>query len=179
MWRRLNMALLEDITLTDSVEIKTTPEKIFDFFVQLVDDESYRIWHPEDHVAFRWLKGRPWEESSEVYAEEYIHGKLHKLKFIVTKVVTNREIEYIPSSRFLRRYFPKNMFYIEPKEETCIFTASGTYRVGWIVRTFAKNKLEHGLSSVRKHMKEEGENLKRILEGEGSSHENSIDNDKQ
>ena len=47
------MVLLEDITLTDSLEIKATPEKVFDFRVQLVDDESYRIWHPEDHVAFR------------------------------------------------------------------------------------------------------------------------------
>ena len=69
------MALLEDIILTDSVEIKTTPEKIFDFFVQLVDNESYRLWHPEDHVAFRWLKGKPWEEGSEVYAEKYIRTR--------------------------------------------------------------------------------------------------------
>ena len=30
------MALLEDIILSDSVEIKTTPEKVFDFLVQLV-----------------------------------------------------------------------------------------------------------------------------------------------
>ena len=162
------MALLEEITLTDSVEIKTTPDKIFDFFERLDDDDSYRIWHPQDHVAFRWLKGKPWEEGSVVYAEEYIHGKLHKLKFIVTKVVKNKEIEYSPSSWFLRKYFPKNSFHIKPKEETCIFIASGTYRVGWIVRTFAKNKLERGLSSVRKHMKEEGQNLKRILENEGS-----------
>ncbi len=170
------MALFEEITLTDSVEIKTTPEKIFDFLVKLVDDESYHIWHPEDHVALRWIKGKPWEEGSEVYAEEYIHGKLHKLKFIVTKVVPNKEIEYVPSSRFLRKFFPKNTFSIEPKQETCIFTASGTYRVGWIVRTFAKNKIELRLSSVRKHMKEEGENLKRILEGERSSHEYSMNN---
>jgi hypothetical protein len=161
------MALLEDITLTDSVEIKTTPERIFDFLVNLVDDDSYRIWHPQDHVTFRWLKGIPWEVGSVVYAEEYIHGKLHKLKFIVTKAVRNKEIEYSPLSRFLRKYFPKNTFYIEPKDETCIFTASGTYRVGLIVRTFAKNKLEYGLSSVRKHMQEEGQNLKKILEGEG------------
>lgn len=47
------MVLLEDIPLTDSAEIRATPEKVFDFFVQLVDDESYRIRHPEDHVAFR------------------------------------------------------------------------------------------------------------------------------
>jgi hypothetical protein len=29
--RRSDMALMEDVTLTDSIEIKTTPEKIFDF----------------------------------------------------------------------------------------------------------------------------------------------------
>ncbi len=164
------MALMEEVTLTDSIEIKTTPEKVFDFLVHLVDDESYRAWHPEDHVALRWLKGNPWEEGSVVYAEEYIHGELHKLKFLVTKVVPNREIQYVPVSRFLRRYFPKNTFYIELKDETCVFTAKGTYRVGWLVRTFAGNKLNRGLSSVRKHMEEEGENLKRILEAEGSLH---------
>ena len=102
------MALFEEITLTDSIEIRTSPEKVFDFLVHLVDDKSYRIWHPEDHIAFRWLKGKPWEEGSEVYAEEYIHGKVHKLKFIVTKVVPGKEIEYVPSSRLLRRFFPKN-----------------------------------------------------------------------
>jgi len=173
------MGLMEDITLTDSIEIKTKPEKIFDFLVHLVDDESYRAWHPKDHVALRWLKGNPWEEGSVVYAEEYIHGKLHKLKFLVTKVVPNREIQYVPVSRFLRRYFPKNAFHLEPKEDTCVFTATGTYRIGWLVRTFAGNRLERALSSVKKHIKEEGENLKRILEAEGSSHNNSMDSDKQ
>jgi len=36
-------------------------------------------------VSFRWLKGQPWVEGSVIYAEEYIHGKLHKLKFKITK----------------------------------------------------------------------------------------------
>jgi hypothetical protein len=36
--------------------------------------------------------------------------------------------------------------------------------VGWIGKTFFKKAIENGLSSVRKHMKDEGENLKRILE---------------
>jgi hypothetical protein len=46
-----------------------------------------------------------------------------------------------------------------------------------LVRTFAKKRLERGLSSVRKHMKEEGENLKEILEAEKHSHNNSMDSD--
>jgi hypothetical protein len=166
------MAIMEERSLTDTIEIRTTCEKIFDFLVHLVDDESYRAWHPEDHVALRWLKGKPWEEGSLVYAEEFIHGKLHKLKFIVTKVVQNREIEYVPASWLLRRYFPKNTFFIESKETTCLFIATGTFRVGWLARTFARKRLDLGLASVRKHMKEEGENLKRILEAEEGSHSN-------
>jgi hypothetical protein len=172
------MGLLEDVVLTESIEIKTTPEKIFDFFAHLVDDERYRAWHPDDHVALRWIKGKPWEEGSVVYAEEYIHGKLHKLKFIITEVVPNRKIEFAPLSRLLRIYFPKNTFSIEPRGESCIFTASGWLRIGWLVKTLAKNKLEKGLSSARKHMKEEGENLKRILESGGNSHNKGMDNDK-
>ena len=158
------MRFLEDIYIKDSVEIKTTPEKAFDFLVHLVDDESYRAWHPDDHVALRWIKGQPWEEGSVLYAEEYIHGKLHKLKFLITKVVPNREIEFMPLPQLLRIYFPKNTFAIEPKGDTCVFTATGCLRVGRIVKILAKNKLEVGLASVKKHMKEEGENLKRILE---------------
>jgi hypothetical protein len=158
------MAFLEEITHTDSIEIKTTPENIFNFLAGLVDDESYRAWHPADHVTMRWLKGDPWLEGSVVYAEEYIHGKLHKLNFTVIKVVPNKKIEYAPTSKFLRIYFPKNEFIIEQKGDSCLFIASVTYRIGWIVKTFFKKSLEKGLSSVKKHMKEEGENLKEILE---------------
>jgi uncharacterized protein YndB with AHSA1/START domain len=156
--------LMEDRTLTDSIEINTTPEKIFNFLTNLVDDESYRTWHPEDHVGLRWLEGQPWKVGSIVFAEEYIHGKLHKLKFVVTKVVPNSEIEYMPVSRFLRRFFPKNIFTIEQKEKVSIFTATGMYRIGWLAKTFAKKRIERGLSSVMRHMREEGENLKSILE---------------
>jgi len=173
------MRLLEEVILTESVEIKTTPEKIFDFFSGVVDDESYRAWHPDDHVALRWIKGRPCEEGSVVYAEEYVHGKLHKLKFVITKVIPNRRIEFAPLSRFLRIYFPKNIFAIEQEGDMCVFTASACLRVGWLVKTFAAGKLKRGLSSVRKHMKEEGENLKRILEAEVKAHDNRMDRDGQ
>ncbi len=158
------MAILEDVILTDSIEIKTTPENIFDFLTSIVDDQSYRAWHIDDHVSFRFLKGKNWAEGSVIYAEEFIHGKLHKLKFKITRIVPNKRIEYTPVSPFLRRYFPKNEFIIEQKEESCLFIASGTYRLGWITKTFFKKAIKAALNSVKKHMKEEGENLKRILE---------------
>ena len=79
------MPFFEDRILTESIEIKTTPEKIYTFLTGIVDDDSYRAWHKEDHVSFKWLQGQQWVEGPVIYAEEYIHGKLHKLKFKVTR----------------------------------------------------------------------------------------------
>ena len=158
------MGFFVNITLQDSIEIHAAPEKIFEFITGLVDDESYRAWHPEDHMALRWIKGAPWHENSIVYAEEVIHGKLHKLKFRIQKVVPNREIQYTHKSPLIRFYFPQNSFQIEPNEDDSIFTATGRLRVGWPVKMFARRKLEAGCASIKRHMHEEGENLKRILE---------------
>ena len=158
------MPFFEDRVLTDSIEIKTTPEKIFNFLTSIVDDDSYRAWHKEDHVSLRYLQGEPWTEGSVVYAEEYIHGKLHKLKFKITKIEANKRIEYAPLSRLVRMFFPKNEFIIETRGESCLFIASGTYRIGWIGKTFFNAAIEKALASVEQHMKEEGENLKAIIE---------------
>lgn len=64
-----------------------------------------------------------------------------------------RAPRYTPVSWLLRRYFLKNIFYIEPKEESCVFTATATCRIGWLARTFDSNRVNRGLSSIRKHMK--------------------------
>lgn len=158
------MILSEDVFLTDSIEIHTTPDKIFSFLCAIVDDESYCAWHPKDHVKFRWLKGLPWQEGSIGYAEEYFVGKLHKIKFIVTETVINKRIKYILYSKLLRRFIPGFEFSIESKGSNSVFTASIHGRIPLIQKVLAKKRLEEGLESVRKHMKEEGENMKLMLE---------------
>ena len=55
---------------------------------------------------------------------------------------------------------------IDPKGDISVFTASGRLRVGRLGQFLARKKLEKGISSIRKHMKEEGENLKKFLEKE-------------
>lgn len=75
------------ITLKDSIEIKAAPEKVFEWLTNLRDKESYQTWHP-DHVECIWVKGEPFQKGSIVYFEEYIHGKLHKAKFLCTKSLT-------------------------------------------------------------------------------------------
>lgn len=68
------MKAMEDVVLEHSIEIGTTPERVFEFLSNLVDDESYRAWHSDDHVAMRWLEGSPWQEGSVVYAESTSTG---------------------------------------------------------------------------------------------------------
>jgi len=160
------MKFLEDVFFIDTVEIYTTPEKIFNFLYDIVDDESYRAWHPNDHVTWRWLKGPPWQEGSVGYAEEYFVGKLHKLKFIVNEVVPNKTISYMPFSKYLRRYVPKMGFAVEAKGDSCIFTATIHGRVPLLLKLIAKKRIEKGLASVKQHMREEGENLKFKLESD-------------
>jgi len=145
--------------ITDSIEIKAPPERIFSFFTGLKDDASYRAWHP-DHVVMRWIKGEPFHEGSVAYFEEYLHGKIHKGKFVCTKVVPSRLIEYKPPFP-LSVLFPGNSFVIEPTDEgSCIFTAAGIMRVGPLGKRLNRKQIE----GVQRHMKEEGENLKAILE---------------
>ena len=148
------------ITLRDSIEIDATPEKVYEWLVQRFQSkEDYQAWHPE-HVDVRWIKGEPLKVGSVIYAEEYLHGQLHKLKFRITKVVPNKEIEYralFPLSLFA----PENAFIIEPKgKNSCVFIAIGRFRAGSLFKRFGKNRVE----SVKRHMKEEGENIKRALE---------------
>ncbi len=92
------MPFFEDIILTEVVEIKTMPEKIFNYLTGIVDDESFKTLNAHN-VSFRWLKGQPWMLGSLAYAEKYLHGKLHKFKFIIAKILANKHIEYMPTSK--------------------------------------------------------------------------------
>lgn len=149
-------------TLKYSIEINIAPEKIFNGLIRVFSsDENYKAWH-KDHVKCEWLKGKPFEIGSVLYVEEYLHGESHKLKIVGTLLEPNRKIEY-------KLLFPASIicsdgsFTIEPKEESSIFTATLSFRMGWLFSMFAKGRVE----AIKKHMKEEGENLKMILEKDG------------
>ena len=151
------------ITVRDSVEIKVTPDKVFAWLTNIKNKETYQAWHP-GHVELIWVKGEPWEEGSIMYCEEYLHGVLHKLKFKCTKKVKDKLIEYRPLFP-LSLFAPGNAFIFEPKgENSCVFTATGRIRGGPLFKKLGKKKLD----ATMQHVKEEGENIKRILEEDKS-----------
>lgn len=152
------------ITLSDSIEVEATTEEVFEWLVKhMSNTEFYKAWHP-DHVGLRWIRGEPVKEGSIVCADEYLHGVLHRLKFRIVKIVPNRRIEY--RSLFpLSLLSPGNSFVIEPMDnDRCIFTACGSLRLPrWLFEKLGKSH-KGKIEATKRHMKEEGENLKRALE---------------
>ena len=147
------------VALTDSIKIKANPEEIFNALTKIFSTEKYyKMWH-KDHTICKWLKGKPFEKGSIVYAEEYLHSKLHKMKFIGTRVVKNKIIEFkllFPTSIIC----PKGSFVIEKDNENSIFTANLYFRFSNFFIKYAKDRVD----IIKRHMKEEGENLKKIVE---------------
>ncbi|MGC9777845.1 MAG: SRPBCC family protein [Candidatus Heimdallarchaeota archaeon] len=142
--------------LIDTIKIKAKLEKIFQWFLKL--SENYCDWHP-DHIKAEWQKGNPFEVGSILYSEEYLHGKNHKMKFRTIEVIPNRLIRY-------KMLFPGNListkgkFVFEPKGESTLFTATLDFRFGRLLTRFASEQKKQ----LIKHMKEEGKNLKKIIE---------------
>ena len=149
------------VILKDSIEIQATPEKVFAGLIRVFSSQEYfKKWH-HDHVRCYWIKGEPFEVGSILFVEEYLHGKLGKMKFLGTNLEINRKIEFkllFPTSIIC----PKGSFTIEPREGSSIFTATLSFRFGRFFQKFAKSRVK----AVTTHMKEEGENLKKIIENE-------------
>ncbi|MFC2014815.1 SRPBCC family protein [Chloroflexota bacterium] len=152
------------IHIEDSIEVKAAPNEIYEFLVQCMKDkEAYKKWHPE-HVDIYWIKGQPLEEGSVFCAEEYLQDNLHKLKFRIVKNIPNQMIEYRPLFP-LSIIATGNVFSIEPKgKRGCIFSAKGHIRFPlWIFNRMHKAHPGKLTASI-KHIREEGENLKKALE---------------
>lgn len=155
------MSFSNHSAIKDSIEIKSTPEKIWEFFTHL--DKNYRAWHPKDHILFRWTGGKPLEEGSTFYAEQRVKGKVVKFKGTFIEIIPYRKIVFkcaFPVSIVS----PKFAWLIEPKGSNSVFTAVTYMRFGRIFQKLFKKHIEDSKRIHDKHVRTEGENLKKILE---------------
>jgi len=156
------MDVYKEFVLKHSIEIEAPPEKVWDFFHNI--EKNYKIWHPGDHILFKWTKGNPLEVGSTIYSEQKMGDELAKVKGTCTEIIPKRKITFkfdFPTSFMC----PKIEWLIEPNGKDSIFTAVTYYKFGRLFLKFSKDKVEHILETTEKHMEEEGRNLKKILEG--------------
>lgn len=155
------------IILKDSIEITGSAKNIFMQLARyLTNDESYKSWHPE-HIYLQWIKGEPLQKGSIFYIEEYLQGYLHKLKYRITKVIPDKQIIFTPLFP-VSIFATGNTFTINSiSENRCSFSAEGRIRFPlWLFKKVHKSH-EGKLLASEKHMREEGENIKKAVE-EGS-----------
>ncbi|HAA22565.1 MAG TPA: SRPBCC family protein [Cytophagales bacterium] len=143
----------------DSIFIQAPCEKVFAFFEEM--DQNYLNWHPE-HQVFEWRKGKGLAVGNVFYFEEELNGKLMKKETYFTDIIPNRYIEFKMTKGLYRWFIPKLTFIMEPEGDGCVFTGQVFLQGFGPLAKWANRK---DFAAVRQHMKEEGQNLKRILEG--------------
>jgi len=149
------------MTLSHEVEIHTTPDKIWDFLINI--EKNYQAWHPEDHILFRWTKGCPFEVGASFYAEQYMLG--HKVKY------KGKIIECVPDKKITMKFsFPLSLItekiemIIENEGTYSIFRHLTYMRFKFLSRTIFKKRNMKMLTDMDHHVRAEGENMKRLLE---------------
>jgi hypothetical protein len=140
-----------------SPQIRAAPEQVFAFFAGM--ESNYGRLHP-DHVLFRWLDPPAVKQGVRFHFEERIAGKLLKKTVMFTRIEPGSLIEFAPTSRLFRVFLPRISFRIRPAGGGLTVTQDIHLRIGPLAAWFNRRELD----AVRRHMREEGENLRRLLE---------------
>lgn len=145
--------------LEAETHIRADPADVFAFFEDM--EAQYEAWHPE-HIAFRWVEGEGLEEGHLAYFEEEIAGERMEKTVQYTTVSADRIIEMRPTSRLMRLFLPFITFTIDPEDGGCRLTQRIKIRTGPIGKWLNRGEFD----AVHRHMQEEGENLKQLLEAD-------------
>lgn len=142
----------------DRIEIAAPPGAVWRFFEEM--EANYLRWHP-DHIAFEWRRGRGLAPGNVFYFEERIAGEVLKKETRFTEIEAPRRIVFTMVNPLMRAFIPRMAFLVDPVPGGSRFTGLIELRfVGPLGRASHRRQFD----AVRTHMREEGENLRRLVE---------------
>ena len=147
-------------TISNSIFINATPESVETWFSEL--PRNYNSWHPA-HAGFEVTDGEITSTGAAFHFEEILHGKHHQLDGKVTGVSRDSgiRIDYKVTGLGYRLLGMKGSFAVTPESRGCLFTATiSVWPPAWASQMLFGARL----NELEQHMREEGENLKIILE---------------
>jgi hypothetical protein len=146
------------LTLEDSIEIDAPSGAIEEWLLEI--DEHYAEWHP-GHVKWVNLDGSL-DEGKTFYYEEYLHGRPYRSRCRITRLTRGdgAVVEFKGLSVLDRVLGIRGSFVIEPLGERSRVTATICLRFGRLIRALAGGIVR----DLERHMAEEGESLKKIME---------------
>jgi hypothetical protein len=147
-----------DFQFEDGIRIEAPPAQAFAFFQNM--EANYTRWHP-DHIRFEWRKGRGLEVGNKFFFEERIAGKRLTKLVRITKVTPDRYFAFEMTNPIFRFFLPHLSFGFEPDGDGTLFRAElRLHGIGPLGRRINRKEFD----AVDRHMAEEGQNLKALLE---------------
>ncbi len=149
--------------LAHEVDIKTSPQKIWDFLINI--EQNYLKWHPKDHILFKWTDGKPFDAGATFYAEQYMLGQRIKYKGKITESIPGQVIT-------MRFTFPLSIItekiemIISRQGEVSTFKHITHMRFRFLSRTLFRKQNIRMLNDMDIHITTEAGNMKNILENE-------------
>lgn len=155
-------------TITEKTIIKARPEDVWKFLTSLHLGNNYHQWHPQDHIKIILIAGDGSTVGSRFYIEEYIGKFILRLPYLITQSVPSECLEYTAS--FPLSIFNLGMGYFKIKKTSSTETELTAYvqygynfpilgkLIDWLIELFVK------VDAGKKHIHEEGLNMKKILE---------------
>jgi len=153
--------------LRAEVVVDAPADDVFEFF-RTMDEARYLAWHPE-HISFRYVDGDRIDTGTRAYFEEEIGDEYVESTVRYTEVRRPAYIEFRDESRFTRFFNPKNTFRFEPVDGGTRVVAAIYLRIGPLERL--SSTVRHEVNEVRRHMREEGENLQLLIEADEATPE--------
>ena len=150
------------ISIKEETIIEANPENIFNFLSRI--DSLYKVWHPKDHIFCKTLYKDLNERGCIFHFLEIIGGFPLYLILTVSKLKKNEFIEYKPIFPLSIFNLGMGSFAIERiSDKLSKLTARVEYGnhfalLDKIFQLFVKTE------AMRKHIQEEGQNLKKYLE---------------
>ena len=148
------------ITIKEETIINTPAKPIFDFLINM--DSLYKIWHPKDHVFCKVISGTLSKIGCRFHFLEMIGGFPLYLTAKVVEVRENEYLGYVPAFPFSLIETGKAYFQIEKisdnQSKLIAYVEYGNKFFDKVANFLVKT------SAAKKHIQEEGENIKRYLE---------------
>jgi len=150
------------ITIKEETIIETSPEAIFNFLSRI--DSFYKTWHPKDHIFCKSIYRDLNERGCLFHFLETIGGFPLYLILTVSKIKKNEYIEYRPVFPISILNIGMGSFTIQNiSEHSSKLIAYVEYgnKLGLLDKIL---KLFIRPQTIKNHIQEEGENMKKYLE---------------
>ena len=150
------------IKVEKSITIKTSPEKVTEFFLNLDKGDNYLNWHPKDHRKFEFIRVKPEIVDSTFRFVEFFGNQKIDLKCVITEYEEGRNFTFRSLSKIVKF---GGRFTMKSTENGIEVTQMIYVKMPLIVEMIAKILGKYvSYNLLSRHVEEEMENMKKILE---------------